>query len=183
MSYEAYRYIFIISAILCGIMFVASIIVFFVLRIPKVINDLSGRTAKKAIKEIREQNERTGDKGYSGSKVNKDRGKLTDKMTPSGNIMQKPTGNFNGGMRTQKIATQNLETEVLTNETTVLSGVGETSVLESESAQTTILNQETSVLQNETTILSSANYDSSFRIEIDITFIHTNEIIAMENTV
>ncbi len=181
MSYEAYRYIFIISAILCGIMLVASIIVFFVLKIPKVISDLSGLTAKKAIKNIREQNERTGDKVYSGSQVNRDRGRLTDKMTPSGNIMQKTTDKFNGGMRTQKIATQNLETEVLTNETTVLSTANETTILESESAQTTVLNQETTVLQNETTILSNNSYDGSFKIEIDITYIHTNEIIGAES--
>ena len=71
--------------------------------------------------------------------------------------------------------------KVLTNETTVLSAANETTILESESAQTTVLNQETTVLQNETTILSNNSYDSSFKIEIDITYIHTNEIIGAES--
>ena len=62
MTYEIYRYIFIGSAILCGVMFVVSILLFVLLRVPKLISDLSGLTAKKAIKNIREQNEATGEK-------------------------------------------------------------------------------------------------------------------------
>ena len=84
MTYEVYRYIFIISAILCGIMLIVSVLLFILLKIPRIINDLSGRTAKKAIKNIREQNEASGEKFHKVSAFNESRRKLTDKISQSG---------------------------------------------------------------------------------------------------
>ena len=49
MTYDIYRYIFIGGAVLAGLMLVLSIVLFIVLKIPSVIGDLSGSTAKKAI--------------------------------------------------------------------------------------------------------------------------------------
>lgn len=63
MSYEMYRYIFLGALIACGIFFVIAVILFFTLNIPKVISDLTGRTARKAIENIRMQNEQSGDRG------------------------------------------------------------------------------------------------------------------------
>lgn len=173
MTYDIYRYIFIGAAVLCGIMLVASILIFILMKIPNVISDLSGATAKKAIKEIREQNERTGDKSYQVSHVNRNRGKLTDKISPSGNIIQQTPGNMNYGVQTTKIATQELNTEetslLTANETTVLTGnVNETTVLTGN--------------LNETTVLD-APVEATFVIEYDITYIHTQEIIGMGATV
>ena len=45
-------------------------------KIPKVISDLSGATARKTIKNIREQNEASGDKAYKVSAFNEARGKV-----------------------------------------------------------------------------------------------------------
>lgn len=89
MSYDQYRYIFIIALILCGIMFAVSLILFFYLNIAKVIGDLSGSNAKKAIDDIRSQNEKTGYKTYKSSAVNQERGKLTDKISASGRLIKK----------------------------------------------------------------------------------------------
>ena len=56
MTYEMYRMIFQIAGGLSIGLLVVSVILFFVLKIPRVIGDLSGRTARKAIEDIRKQN-------------------------------------------------------------------------------------------------------------------------------
>lgn len=174
MTYDTYRYIFIGAAILCGVMLIASILIFILMKIPKVISDLSGATAKKAIKEIREQNERTGDKSYQVSQVNRNRGKLTDKISPSGNIIQQSQNQMGYGLQTTKIATQQLQPE----ETSVLSS-NETTVLMANADETTVL---TANAANETTVLDAPT-EVAFVIEYDITYIHTQEIIGMGATV
>ena len=70
MTYEMYRYIFLGGLIACGVFFVIAVLLFFTLRIPKVISDLTGRTARKAIENIRIQNEQSGDKAYQTTAVN-----------------------------------------------------------------------------------------------------------------
>ena len=172
MTYDIYRYIFMGGAILAGIMFVLSILLFFFLKIPHVLGDLTGRNARKAIENIRNQNESSGDKLYKTSQVNRERGKLTDKISPSGSLMRDPSGVLGGGgaMATEKISTQELppeETTVLdaTNETTVLDTANETTVLNSEAGETTVLD---------------AQPDAApvFQIEYEITYIHSEEVIA-----
>lgn len=178
MTYDIYRYIFIGAAILCGIMFIVSILVFIFLKIPKVISDLTGATARKAIKNIREQNEASGDKGYKVSAFNEARGKLTDKISPSGNVIQQHQMQMRG-IDTTKIDTQELQVDETANQTTVLESYNETSVLDNTGAgETSVLSEVMS--SGETTVLSEATNDSAFTIEYEITFIHTNEIITME---
>ena len=170
MTYELYRYIFIGGAVLAGIMLVASVLIFFLLKIPHVLGDLTGRNARKAIENIRNQNESSGDKVYKTSPVNRERGKITDKISPSGSLMRNPSGILGGAMATEKISTQELppeETTVLdaTNETTVLDTANETTVLNSEAGETTVLD---------------AQPDAApvFQIEYEITYIHSEEVIA-----
>lgn len=150
MTYEIYRYIFIGAAILCGIMAIVSIALFFLLKIPRVIGDLTGSTARKAIEEIRQQNESSGHKTYKTSLVNQQRGKLTDKISPSGNLYPPETDPLGGAMATEKIGTEQLAH--VSDDTELLSDIG----------------------SEETSVLSDAN---AFVIEHEITFIHTNEII------
>lgn len=165
MTYEIYRYIFIGGAALAGIMLVVSILLFVVLRIPTVIGDLTGSNARKAIEQIRNQNESTGHKTYKSSTVNRERGRLTDKISPSGNLIRNETGG--SAMATEKIATQ----KFAQNETTVL--------------EEQTVGNETTVLDayqtggNETTVLSNAQSELAnvFAIEFEITYIHTSEII------
>ena len=170
MSYEIYRYIFYGGAILAAVMLAVTVILFFVYKIPTVIGDLTGANARKAIENIRNQNESSGDKLYKTSQVNRERGKLTDKISPSGSLMKDPSGVLGGGaMATEKISTQELPQ---VNETTVL-----------ESNETTVLgSNETTVLDNtgvgETTLLDAVDAPVTFQIEYEITFIHTNEVIA-----
>lgn len=173
MTYDIYRYIFVGAAIACVVMLVITIVLFFVLKIPAVIGELSGRTAKKAIADIRKQN-------MSANTDNIGSEKLTDKITASGRLIERR--NSNGEKYTDKISTDKLieqnrieysnnETTLLNtgNETTVLNSGNETTVLSSYSGQTAILN--TSDME---TNVNSVGY---VNVELDITFIHSTEII------
>ncbi len=165
MTYDVYRYIFIGGAILAGVLLVVSVLLFFLLKIPHVLGDLTGRNARKAIENIRNQNEISGDKLYKTSQVNRERGKLTDKISPSGSLMRDPSGvlGFGGAMATEKISTQQLLPE--SNETAVLDAADETTLLNSETGETTLLDAQ----PDETPV---------FQIEYVITYIHTEEVIA-----
>ena len=210
MNYDTYRYIFIGAAILSGLMLVAAILVFIFMNIPKVISDLSGATARKAIKAIREQNEAGGEKTYKASAYNQARGKLTDKISPSGNVIQQRDA-MQHFVSTTKIETQELAQDAPANETTVLGGANETTVLGGAN-ETTVLGG-----ANETTVLSGINapgvsdfnaterindlmttaaemgvtgdlgaapagasVDAAFAIELEITYIHSDELIVAE---
>ena len=158
MTYEIYRYIFMGGAALAGVMLLLSVLLFFVLRIPKVVGDLTGATARKAIERIRAQNENTGDKTYQTSLVNKERGKLTDKITPSGKLVPKHKSySPNSAMETEKIATQQLMPQ------------------QGEENLTTVLDQDNRA--EETTLLSDQPEGNTFTVEYEITYIHTEEFI------
>lgn len=173
MTYEIYRYIFLGGAILAGIMLVVSVLVFILLKIPTVIGDLTGANARKAIENIRSHNERTGDKTYLTSPVNRERGKITDKISPSGRIMETSAYSLHGAMATEKISTQRLNSsEVSSNETTVLSDE-----LSRSASETTVLSQ-AGIGGNETTVLNAQTLGNEFVIEYEITYVHTDEVIA-----
>ena len=169
MTIELLRYISIGAYVAAALFLVAAIIVFFALKIPSVIGDLTGRTAKKAIENIRNRNESTGEKRYKPSTKNIIRGKLTEKIDSDGS-MQKRVDVSSPGFMTQKISTMKLdaddgETTVLSedtgNETTVLGrDNNETTVLSGSNGETTVLgSNETTVLnvgRNETTVLNDS---------------------------
>ena len=193
MTYELYRYVFIGGLIGCGIFFTLGVVFFFTMKIPKVISDLSGRTARKAIEHIRLQNEQSGDKTYKSSAVNMERGKITDKISRSGRLIPREETPFGTGPSTEKISTQELpnagETEVLTaGETEVLTAyAGETEVLVAPAGETELLSApagETEVLSapvgmGQTAELAPA-MPVAFTVEYEITFIHTQETIPQE---
>lgn len=175
MTYDIYRYIFFGGAGLAGLSLIIAVILFFVLRIPSVIGDLTGSTARKAIENIRKQNEQSGSKTHKSSAVNLERGKLTEKMTSTGSLVKpQQEDTMIGAMATTKIGTQQLTTEAQQSyETSLLeeSGSSETTVLNTSGAgETTVLDQYTSVQDSDDSV--------SFAIEYEITFIHTDEVIA-----
>lgn len=177
MTYEMYRSIFLWAAVACGVLFVVTLTLFFVLRIPKIVSDLSGRTARKGIENIRMQNEQTGDKTYRSSPVNLQRGKLTDKISPSGRLVPRADTPFGTGTITQKISTQKIPQNG-GNETTVLPDGNETTVRADE---TTVLNEQPTppnAYYGETSVLNMPVQTAQiFEVEYEITFIHTAEVI------
>lgn len=178
-----------ICFIISGLFFVLSVVLFFVLDMVKVIGDLTGHTAKREIENIRSQNQKTGNKAYKPSVVNSKRGKLTDRISPSGRILENRATAIGGSVGTEKIASQKLysgyeETTLLENgqeensETTLLSQdngyTSEASVMGSEANETSLLNPgagETTVLngQDQTTVLdSNSSADGAKLSDIDI---------------
>lgn len=188
MTYEVFRYIY-YGGMFCAIAFLlVTVILFFALKIPQVIGDLTGATARRAIEDIRNKNEATGEKAYKSSAVNKERGRLTDKISQSGRLIpQEGRGGMTGAMSTEKISTQKLASD----ETAVLSSSNETTLLYSPSNgnEATVLSSQAG--GNETTLLTPDMYSQTdmgetsqlqqvvgmFVIEQEITFIHTQEVI------
>lgn len=171
MTYEIYRYIFTGAAILCGIMFVVSILLFLFLNVPGIIGDLSGATAKKAIKSIREQNE-AGDNQQKAKVVKQKRSKLMNRKSSSKKQQYNMQGTPNAGVVTAKINTQKLAEE---NETTVLASGQETTVL-ADMNETTVLYHMTPAAEKMNVIETGGRQDI-FTIEYEITFIHSDELV------
>ena len=202
MTYEIYNYIFIGAAIASGILLVVSVVLFFLLDIPKVIGDLTGSNARKGIESIRKQNEATGDKTYMSSSVNLKRGRLTDKISNSGRVVKPASGAFGVGAGTAKISGPNPMqppmpaaegTMVLENNATmVLAEENATMVLDSAASemQTALLSDPAVAAAPETTMLSQqmpaqayaapVQKPVAFGVEIEITYIHTNVTIPQE---
>ncbi len=176
MGVELLQTFSLVAYILAAVFFVVAILLFFLLEVPKLIGDLSGKTAKKAIEEIRKQNERTGDKVYKPSAVNAARGALTDKISPSGHLQKRDTSLGAAG-QTEKIATEQLQSE----ETTILCSEAEaTTVLSRLTEETTVLNpnaEETTVLSQTVEVEQVDQKDVVFTLESEIDFTSTSEII------
>ena len=140
---------------------------FFLLDVPKLIGDISGSTAKKAIEAIRQQNENTGDKVYKPSAVNASRGKITDKISPSGKLEQRSSG-LSIGAQTEKLDTTDL-TAAAIEATTLLNASSETSDLQDgESGATTILSENAA---------SQDGQADSISIDVDLNYTSSSEII------
>lgn len=164
MTYETYRLIFLGAAVASVVLFILAITLFFILKIPSVIGDLSGSTARKAIQNIRAQNEQSGDKRHKVSAVNQSRGKITDKILPSGRLEPSNAAPLGTGVVTDKLNTASL----VPDETTLLESAGETTLLQPAGGTTLLVQDE----GNETTLLTDV-----FAVVHEIAFIHTDEVI------
>ena len=96
-----------------GIFFLTAVALFFLMDIPKLYGEISGRTARKAIEQIRKHN--------------------AEALT--GDIAGAHTGS---GVRTEKFSTATLAPEAAAGATTVLAEAGATTVL-AEAGATTVL--------------------------------------------
>ena len=199
MTYSNYMLMYYIALAATIVLLLVTILLFFVLRIPKAFNDLTGRTERKAIKSINEQRE-AGKLSHDTAGAETDRMGMpaTDKISESGRILDENPANT---VVTEKIQTDTLagsaETTVLqdgSGETTLLSDntqAGETTLLQPQmnqsspqySGETTLLDesQRQEVFGNETAPPTGADTTAQaegFVKEIEnITFIHTAEIV------
>ena len=170
MTYETYRIIFIAGAVACGVMLAVSVLLFFLLKVPHLIGDLSGSTARKAIRGIREKNASTGDKVFKSSPVNAARGRVTDRMTPSGRIIQRSPTPYGPGAVTTKISTQ----ELLQEHAAVAAAP---SAAPEPAGETTLLAENQPPESGATTVLAANQVPPAIAVEFDITFVHTQERI------
>lgn len=181
MTVEMLQTLSLVGYILSGLSFAAAITLFFLLKIPQVIGEISGSTAKKAIERIRQQNETSGDNAYKPSAVNTSRGKITDKISKSGKLYAK-SESIGVHSHTEKIGTQKFNVSS-TNETTVLAdddnstvvlqeATSETTLLETAAGATTVLNE---MPQNGDT--ADLADKSKFSVDVEIGFTDSDEII------
>ena len=187
MSYDIYRLIFIGAAIACGVMFLVSVILFIVFKIPNIIGNLTGHSAKKAIEDIKkQQNESYVINGEANESHLNGKKKITEKISTARlDRAEETTVLGNGNSRVD-------ETTILgngnnrVNETTILgdgnSNVEETIMLGyNGTEETTLLGNgrvdETAVLGNGITEFSTVPGNAMFIVTEEIRFIHTEEWI------
>lgn len=164
----------IISFAVAGLCLVLAVFFWFFFKIPSVIGDLSGRTARKSIAKMRAANEKTGVKSYKESKTNAERGKLTGTMPDSGKLNKKNSTPINGQPETGLLSdnkAEGLESEA----TGVLDE--ETGMLDSET--TGLLVDENATAPLDTPTQRAVVRTGGKKIEIleEIMFIHTEEVI------
>lgn len=161
MTIELLQQLSLASYLLASLFLLAAAAMFFLLDVPKLLGDVTGTTARKAIEEIRQKNASGGDKAYKPSPVNAARGKLTEKITPSGRLERRESS-IGINVETQKFSTEKLA-----------AGAAETTVLPAGSAETTVLPEET---RGQTEALSKPA-KSGFCVESEAAFAESTEII------
>ena len=174
MSYDTYRLIFIGAAIACGVMFLVSVILFIVFKIPNIIGNLTGHSAKKAIEDIKkQQNESYVINGEANESHLNGKKKITEKIS---------TARLDRAEETTVLGNGNSRVD----ETTILgdgnSNVEETIMLGyNGTEETTLLGNgrvdETAVLGNGITEFSTVPGNAMFIVTEEIRFIHTEEWI------
>lgn len=168
MNIELLQQLSTLSFILAFVFFLISISLYFLLDVPKLYSDISGRTARKAIDGIRQENETSGNKAYKPSSVNMNRGKLTDKISSTGSLEIKEEG-FAVNVGTEKISSYMVNDYY--NETTMLQHPLEQVAYNSTNAAQ--LGETTLLVENE------INYSRSvdFNLEVEMSFTGSSEII------
>lgn len=175
MSATTWLIIAIIGFSLAGIALIIAIFMFVKMNIPSVIGDLSGKTVAREIKAMREFNNANGDRRFRPSKVNLERGTLTEKVetsqdnkkamaeahaskrldnVKSGELPEKKT--YSSGSGTVGLNDFEINpTDVLDegSEPTEVLSDGETEVL-NENATEVLNENATEVLSNDTTVLN-----------------------------
>lgn len=159
-----------ISYILAGVFLALTVLFWFVFKIPTVVGDLSGRTAKKSIEKMRQANARTGNKSYRSSPVNKERGMLTsDAIRPA---PQKPvTPPAVDSQPATTVLTEN-RADSYAGEQTVYLG-DDTATCQLDDGTTTMLDNETESLEASVTRTGG----KKLTMLNDIVLIHTDEVI------
>ena len=164
----------VISFAVAGLCLVLSAFFWFFFKIPTVIGDLSGRTARKSIAKMRAANEKTGAKSYRESKTNVERGKLTGTMPDSSKLKKKKAVTDDGKPETGLLAEN--KADGLENEAT---GVLEeaTGILESET--TGLLVDEDATAPLDTPVHKHPTRTGGKKLEMleEIVLVHTEEVI------
>ncbi len=136
MSVEQLQTLSMAGYIASGGFLAITVLLFFVLKIPRLIEDMTGVTARRAIEDIRRQNEGDGRNVTRTAAKKKVRGRHTDKMSSSGRLLY-ASGDRSGPMGEQRTGSPKL-TETMQGGTSE-----ETSVLMQEGTgeATTVLQQ------------------------------------------
>ncbi len=134
-----------ISFVIAAISLVLAVFFWFFFKIPSVIGDLSGRTAKKSIAKMRYANEKAGGQGYKPSAANASRGKLTDIIQQSGNPAAAAKKQTTAPTKKQTTAPNKTKATASTKKTTGDDPIPETGLLAVNKVET-VSEQQTELL-------------------------------------
>lgn len=148
----------VISFVAAGVFFVVVIALWFIFKIPSVMGDLSGRTARKSIERMRQKNEKTG--SYKASEKKIERVKLPRMMEGRG----KSSGhNDETGLLNENLAT-NYEEQA-------------TGLLIDDSTGSLEDSRETTPLEESIEKIVRPAPSVSIKMLGEIMYVHTEEII------
>lgn len=168
-----------ISYVIAAISFVLAIFFWFSFKIPSVIGDLSGRTAKKSIAQMRASNERAGGQGYKPSTTNASRGKLTDTMHQSrkqaSDAQKKPAAEPKKKAQAEDLMP---ETGLLEANKAVVADDQQTDLLEGCEATALLVDEDaTAPLYEETKPIIKRTGGKKLKMLDEVMLIHTDEVI------
>ena len=179
MSVEVLQVLTLVFFIISAALGLFAVFLFFALKIPKVLGDLSGVTARKAIEDIQKKSQSGNSQQLSYSKNIK--GFMADKSNSSGKLrkgtgkLAKEAARSTGKLKMPSNITAKLVAED-SNATVLLSSqtINETTILgRSNYSETTILGQSGG---NETTLLAE-NAKPLFSVDVDISLCDSVETI------
>lgn len=161
-----------ISYIAAGVCLILAVFFWVFFKIPSVMGDLSGRTAKKSIEKMRQANVRSGNKSYRTSATNEARGKLTETMqNPSkpkkGMVSEgKPVVDGNGSPETGLLFENRADVHIEEN----------TDILDGEATGVLVDDEATTVLNAEATPVRRTGGKKLTMIN-EVMLVHTDEVI------
>lgn len=157
----------IISFAVAGVCLVLAVFFAFFFKIPTVIGDLSGRTARKSIAKMRAANEKTGSKTYKQSKTNAARGKLTGNIPDSAKLNKKESRRNSDKPETGLLAENKADS--IDSE--------ETGVLDSEATGLLIDEEATAALDTAVQPAAKRTGGKALKLIEEVMLIHTDEVI------
>lgn len=163
---ETLRLLSIISFSVAGVSLVLAVFFWFFFKIPNVIGDLTGRTARRSIAKMRAANEKTGAKSYKESKTNAGRGKLTGTMPDSSKLNGKSMSEYDRP-----------DTGLLTENKADVVETEETGMLDSEA--TGLLTDEDATAPLESLTKKQVKRTGGMKLKMldEVVLIHTDEVI------
>lgn len=165
----------IISFAVAGVCFAIAVFFFFFFKIPTVIGDLSGKTARKSIAKMRAANEKTGNKSYKESKTNLNRGKVTDTMHNFGKTSKKVSAN-NGTNPETGLLNENKAVKNVSEETALLDDEA-TGFLDDETTGLLVDADATAPLDNQVQSVSKRTGGKKLVMIDEVMLVHTDEVI------
>lgn len=167
-----------ISFTISGVCFVLAVFLWFFFKIPMVIGDLSGKTARKSIADMRAANERSGIKFYGESRTNSERGKLTGLMTGTFKTKKKKTEQLKKNPAKSVTVKDAPETTLLAENKAETLKTQATGLLEAETTGLLVDEDATAPLVDMSNRISVRSKAKKFEMIDEVILIHTDEVIA-----
>lgn len=168
-----FRIVSIVMFCLAGACLAFGIFCFFRFKIPKIIGDLSGRTAKKSIEQMRAENEKSGNKSYRPHPVAQSRGTVTEPIKQSGRLKKQKAQK----QPVSKKAESSPPNNTGSGATDVLDDLNATEPLNYNEGGTEILGEGTQVLSGDEIQVALNQSETKLKMIQNIVFIHTEEVI------